>query len=711
MPLTGEAKRAYNQQYQQKKQLEKKTFGVGGEQTLQDFEKCRVLDEEGDKIPGEFHTWVDLCKVFYGVPKELEDEDLTPKKKKEAEKVINPSTHLFKGKRLSFDEWQEGRKMHRGDMWTMMQQRGEWNEQAHRPLADFFVKKDNSNLHVGYTQDQMNRCLLKQNLQHNLLLLFPRAFRKSTGAILDLVQWILNFPDIILLICTSTKSLGKKRVKELREYFTIKDYRNPTDFQAYFPDYCIPPDKGKKSGDVREFLCPMAHLGLPNPTASFTSMESGTAGVRADVILFDDAVDELNYKKWEMRQAVREKFDATCELLVRPFGFCIVIGTRYTDGSKGDTPDGPEPDLYGTIFKRQERSDKDDWRILCKAAWTRLEHAIDKPIQELEEADVSLLWPDPLSPGSFAVLKQKCSDNEMWFRCQQLNEPVAETDDEVPYINTFTIDNIRKVLLPPSWISEVIGPTYLLGDLAKTARETSDYSALVTVRIEARGEIEEPLIWFIDMQAGHWTEKEKALRIAQTMAKWQPEKTLVERLVDDSNLFRDEIRRQIVIHNCEYLNFSWFDTDNTPGAKETRIRGLQLLHERRLLRFISGPCTDLMIKQLTEYMGDKKKHVKSPGGRKDDLPDAMSFIRLLPLPFITGFQKDEEKEQLERQATRNRLLAQYEFIYGRNGGQPLSMLLNPPEDKVHDPIHDALAPLNYRSGPTVGFARKSPDGR
>ncbi len=697
MPLTGEAKKAYMVKYHAEKKIEEKEK----QDALEILEKCKALDDKKQYAPGEFSNWIDLFKIFHGEnPKNDPDAKL-----KDKEEIITPSQHLFQDQKLSFDDWIEKRRLYRLDLWLLMQLRGSWNEQAHKPLADFFVRKDNSTLAFEYDQDEKNDWLRDQDEQHTRLLLYPRGFRKSTVSILDLVQWILNCPDIIVLVVPSTKRLGKLFIGELRGYFTIKDPRRPTQFQILFPEFCVPEGKGKKSGDVREFWCPLRHLNLKDPTVSFSSMESGSAGCRADIIRFDDAVDDINYKEPESRLTILAKFDQTRELIVPPFGYWDAVGTRYTDGLRDDSEEGPVPDMYGTILKRNLDDEAQSLKILIGAAWTVLSEFEDVPYKQLKPEMVTLLSSDPKGPGSFKVLMGKCRDNEPQFRSQQLNQPVAELNDEESYINTFTDDNIRKAQKDPSWVTTIQGPVrrYLFVDTAMTAGRKSDYSAFAVAQIEERGEDQPPIIWWLEIRADRYPDQRVAEIIAELMSKWNCG-AYVEEIPSTSTTFKNEVNRQRHMKACQDLPFIWFTPDQQPAAKETRIRGLQLLHEHGLLRFVIGPWIDLMIKQLTSYTGHKSRK-KYVGGRKDDIPDAMSYVYKV-LPYIPGVMSESQKIEQEEREKKSRQSAEYDRIFGSqilNSSSLLNKSTSEPEPM--NPIHRTLALIPQRQGPQLSFNR------
>ena len=528
MPLTGEAKKEHNRlAYLKKKEIKQYT----------DSDKADTYP------PGEFFTVADLYKIFNGADWKAEDEDSEYLNKKKrfinvsGLEVIDKNGILAK---RTFEEWIQIRRDHRADewlLWNMMTlDEGRWYEKVHRPLVNFFVKKDNTTLPPNYTQDELNQWLLKQDTQHDRLLLYQRGSRKSSGNLLDGIHWIVNAPDLVVLFVTATKALGRKFVKRVRSYFTIRSYKNPTQFQRIYPELCFAEGQG---GDSHEYICPIRHLNLTNPTVSYSSMESSTAGVRCHILKFDDAVDEENYLTVDSRIDIREKADATCELVIRPYGYVDAIGTRYTDGHPTDTEDGPVPDLYGEMIRRNNESDDKDLKILIGKAWTVLPHAEGKGIKDLTEKDVEVLFPEE---ASFKVLRKKLLQNENLFRSNQLNEPAMVSDEDF-YHNNFTEELIRSCCMDASWLPKK-GFKAIIWDPASTPGKRSDYTAGTVFLVETETE-KESVAWMIDATYDHFSSTEMCKQIVALNKKWVADYVGVEELiVTSTDTFRQEIQRQ-----------------------------------------------------------------------------------------------------------------------------------------------------------------------
>ena len=207
-------------------------------------------------------SYVDLCKIYYGVDRSGDDGSKS-KYKKDTEKRIIVAGKKILGQDCDLWGWLEHRIHHRKDFWLFMHTvRGQWSEQAHRPIAKFFGDKDNTMLEPGYTEDDFNKFLGAQGEFHDFLLLYPRAFRKTTINSIDSAHWIVNsHGDIVILVITSTNPLGYKFVRALRSIFEVKDYSNPTIIQRIFPEHCI----AEGSGLQTSFSSPIRRLGLKDP--------------------------------------------------------------------------------------------------------------------------------------------------------------------------------------------------------------------------------------------------------------------------------------------------------------------------------------------------------------------------------------------------------------------------------------------------------------
>jgi predicted phage terminase large subunit-like protein len=229
-------------------------------------------------------------------------------------------------------KWKTARHRARTDLfWLAKEVLGykDLNERVHRPICDLFVKKDSK------------RPLPEQDALKKRLLLDPRGHFKTTLDECDVVQWLLNFPDIRVNVMTGTLELAKRMIGNLKRHFQENDK-----MRTLFPEYCVA--AGKDFGAAFGFTLPNRRVtNLREPSVSVSTIESGKTGSHYDVIKCDDLVTELNAATQEQLQKVIDQFEYVWKL-IEPYGYVDVIGTRYDHS-----------DLYGHILDINEG----DWRV------------------------------------------------------------------------------------------------------------------------------------------------------------------------------------------------------------------------------------------------------------------------------------------------------------------------------------------------------------
>src|SRR5215469_9982774 len=223
----------------------------------------------------------------------------------------------------------------------------------------------------------------------NQLILFPRGHLKTTIiTIAHTIQWIINYPNIRILMSTATGDQVKKMLNEVKGHFQF----NPG-FRQVFPDYCPPPKKAGEWGSQEEFTVPNRTVHRKEPTVSTCSVGKVIAGAHYEVIKNSDLVDKENVKTPNQIADVISHFGYLNPLLERselsPFhGWTDVEGTRYDFG-----------DLYG--------------RLLSAGTWRTLIRPRDAQ--------------DSVWPARFPLSELKRIEAEVGpyiFSCQYRNKPI-----------------------------------------------------------------------------------------------------------------------------------------------------------------------------------------------------------------------------------------------------------------------------------------------
>ena len=125
------------------------------------------------------------------------------------------------------------------------------------------------------------------------LILFPRGHLKSTVAtVAHSVQWILNYPNVRILVTTATEDLARDFLLGIKSAFT-----NNETLRFLFPEYCTQGELG--SGE--RFTIPCRNdsnksfgQGGKEPTIRTSTVGSAITGYHGDVQKTDDPVEKQN---------------------------------------------------------------------------------------------------------------------------------------------------------------------------------------------------------------------------------------------------------------------------------------------------------------------------------------------------------------------------------------------------------------------------------
>jgi hypothetical protein len=529
--------------------------------------------------------------------------------------------------------------------------------------ADEYEK--NSLRDIGYYMPDPIEAEKGPNLARTMILLDPRGFFKSYTDALDCVQWIINCPDIRILIMSGTYKLTLQFLANAKGKFYLPRGLRPTYFHLLFPEYVI---RGV-DGDSKEPLIldpTLRRLESQDPTLGIMSIGSSLSGFHCDVLKFDDIVTDENCNTDETREGLKDKADGAVNLRM-PWGWTDIIGTRYF-------PD----DYYGLLLDKFKESPEDfNLKFFTRAAWVvkpEFKDVEERSLFELKEDMVDLTFPQH---KSWKSLRQDLK-NEKSFRCQQLNQPVWGNENSVKF-DRGVLEAHRGVKL----LAEVVmapGKVYGAIDLARENKQFSDFTALAVGKVYQEGSI--PILtpeqaaasvrlegkWILvvlDVQFGKWSQTEIAARIAKMHDVWRPSQwygedtggiqLLKEKIVDVS---------KTTYGHWPYID--WRTPDNSENAKRGRIKGLEMLLTTDRLFFLTGGWNSEVFEQLEKYKGQKSTRFF-----KDDVPDVLSQLANKYIPSIIQKSKKELIEEASQREAQYREYLRREVkrqIYGEDNG-------------------------------------------
>lgn len=427
--------------------------------------------------------------------------------------------------------------------------------------------------------DQKGQCTVIPNKNlwelagpRNTLILYPRGHLKtSIITIAHTIQWIINYPNIRILISTATGDQCKKMLMEIKSHFQYNKV-----FRYYFPDFCPPAKKAADFGSQEEFTVPNRTVHRKEPTVSTCSVGKVIAGAHYEVIKNSDLVDKENVKTPGQISDVIAHFGYLNPLLERSEipphnGWVDVEGTRYDFG-----------DLYGRLL------DSGTYRTVVRP----------RPGEET-------VW-----PARFPVSELKRIEKEVGpyiFSCQYKNKPIPPEGG--------LCDPKDIVFLPRAIIGNIL-PSLRLHctiDLhgLEPARNDNDATALTVHGFDRDGRM-----YVVDIRHGRFTPDKVIWHIFDIHARYPQ--------IIDFKIEKDAHARVLLpFLQREASKLQRFPCmvpikRDTHVSKQQRIRGLQPWFKSGIIRF----ADDLACK--TDLLLEIMQFPSQSAGVHDDLLDTLA---------------------------------------------------------------------------------------
>lgn len=657
------------------------------------------LDKEGRRFKSEARSYTKLVRLYYGQPEtgDVDDDAETSGKavkKPKGPKRPNPSATRIKIQDSSIDPVQKsrGRRRTAEDIkyevddvvgfwrWLNLRDRARKDlfwlarllgkglyRSVHQITCDQFVPKNFGGpwLNQDGTEDKTREPvepmyfedyslddfhdMIEEHHQYRereMMLLDSRGFYKSTIDGIDSVQWLLNAPDCRILIITGEYKLAVAFAKEIKGYFNLSEGQEPTAFHLLFPEYIL---RGVDGTSAEPLVCPARIHDQKEGSLWVNSIVANLSGWHCDIKKGDDIVTDENSNSEEAREKIKVKYDGTDDLL-DPHGFMDHIGTRYfTD------------DWYGTrLTPNQETGEIAPIKYHKRGCWVVKPEYADIPLIKLTEEMVTLTFPQKwtFSKLRTQLLKKYDKYGDRYFRNQQLNEPTDAAEDSGFKIS-FTEQDLRAHMYQRE-AAPKSGDIYIVWDWALSDKKTSDYSVGVVAR-RYKNDSNEWSFVILEIIYDKWKHSELAYQIVALSKRYGSKVTMIEK----SNAFeylKNEIDR--VGYRVGYQPYIyWKQPSREENAKRNRIKSVEILLNEHRIHFVLGPWIDETIRQFTQYTGEKKNK-----GRKDDIPDAISYLLyVLPAdarPIIEKIDPEEEKRLQEEQDKQFLKARHYEAYFG-----------------------------------------------
>ena len=479
---------------------------------------------------------------------------------------------------------------------------------VHQPVADLYFPKN-----PGIAIHQ-------QHHMKNRLHLDPRTTGKTTMGRVDLIQWILAFPeDISILTETATKPLAEAISSSMAEMFWKPKDAVPTPLQRLFPELCVE----KRPGGVWD--SPVRTPGTLDNTLAFTSPRSSQSGWHPWITNVDDICDTENSGidvTEDVRRGVINTYYTNKNTLLAG-GYNYIKGTRYHPF-----------ELYGEIL---EKLDPEQWKVLIRAAMLVKSNRRLMPGEFPPEEDVILNFPE--MPGmDYRSLRNKFFDDYESFMCQQQNDPQGG------HIPTFDEDLYKTMLIAPERIP-VLGETYICWRLPYGGK---DYMAGIAEGAVAR--VWEGKVYVLDAWSGKYTPSRLAEKIVKECREHQSQYLLMEEL-PGTQYMEGALRNELARRNVS-VRMQWLDFEDDDNMRAERIRTME--PQARAGR--------VLISTACGKMGELKRQLCNFGlVSENGIVDAIS--RLTAKVPVSLMRAEIEEDEMEAQRRRSGAMA-YHFVHG-----------------------------------------------
>lgn len=483
---------------------------------------------------------------------------------------------------------------------------------------DFFARLVNP----GYMYGQIHRELFLwlqdyylfgkgTELSSNKLILLPRGHLKSHVVATWLAWIITRHPEVTTLYLSATAELAETQL------YAVKNILGSTVYRRYFPEY-IHPQEGKRekwSATKLSVDHPLRKKeGIRDATIATAGLTTNTTGWHADIIIADDLVVPENAYTEEGRTLVSRKASQFTSIR-NSGGFTVACGTRYHPSDVYRDWKNQVYDVYG----------EDGIKVDDAPVWEIKEYAV--------EQDGLFIWPRTVRKDGkafgfdaqvLARIKAEYSDR-IQFYAQYYNDPNDPGSDRISR-DKFQYYNPRFLKKSGDrWFMKDLKLNIFASvDFAYSLKKTADYTAIVVIGINCKGDI-----YVLDIDRFK-TDKiaEYFKHIVELHSRWNFQKLRAEVSVAQKvivNGIKDEIAK-----NGLRLSVEEFRPTRSEGSKEERIAAaLEHRYDNQQMWHLEGGWTPVLEEELVL---SRPPH--------DDIKDALASAVSIVVPPAKSMRND-----------------------------------------------------------------------
>ncbi len=496
---------------------------------------------------------------------------------------------------VSFEQWLKDRFTFKTSAFEMSKILGKEDfGDKHIEWTEFAPRWNPIGLKPNYTQREALQWLDSQRSdtegdKKRYLLVASRNSMKSTWARIHALCLTICCPDAAIRAVSETNKLTKDGMTEWKGYVEMNPH-NPSLFQQYFGEITVLPDSGQKL----VYKNPLAHLSLPQPSFSQSSMKTANTGSRFWYCIFDDPVSNQNFTANEEQRAEGLRKYGAVAALAEPAAFILNIQTPWI-----------EDDLADVMIKRNNEDSEHALAVRVDPVMAIKREASHKPLHELREEDVILNFLPKLN-WKFVRSKMTAPEGISFFKTQYLCQWIKQSEG-VSII--FEEDDLRNHLRRREFFTGAsLGSTYLALDRATSVSAGADFTFLGCIKI-------------MPVAAYPGAKPKMSMVLWDCVLDRLKESAIVDKVVDFCSLYKPNgmvaqkdrgneqdldlaIRKRALIRNAPGVFIRWVPTnsgDRQPLQKARRIKALELPLSQDQLWFAAGSIFESRRRRLERF--------------------------------------------------------------------------------------------------------------
>lgn len=474
---------------------------------------------------------------------------------------------------------------------------------------------------IGGVHQELVQWMTRQGSGSHKMVLLPRDHGKSAYAAYWVVWQITRNPAVRVLYISSTANLAEKQLGFIKGILTSDKYRK------YWPEM-VHPEEGKREKWTNSEISvdhPLRRAeSVRDPTVFTGGLTTSLTGLHCDIAVLDDVVVQENAYTEEGRDKVKTQYSLLASIEGAD-ALELVVGTRYHP-----------KDLYNELLAARvdvvdESGETESDDLLYEV--------FERKVESNGDGSGEYLWPrQQRSDGKWfgfdkniLAKKRAAYLDKTQFRAQYYNDP-NDISSAVISPDLFQYYERSKIHRSDGkwFVNNQAVNIYAAIDFAYSTRQRADYTAIVVIGVDAKGNI---YILEIDRFKTNLI-SDYFEHILRLHVKWDFRKLRAEVTAAQDIIVKD-LKENYIKRQGLSLAIDEYRPTRSLGSKEERLEAtLQPRYANRAMWHYRGGNCEILEEELV---------LQNPP--HDDVKDALaSAIDIAIAP--TGVSSSQYKEKL-----------------------------------------------------------------